>query len=67
MIKVDLHKNRIFIAVYEIVMVLLAILVVAILVIELLYNLPRNIAITLSIIDNIRYFRYRLFHKIIFS
>ena len=53
MIKVDLHKNRILKSVYEIGMALLAILVVAILVIELLYNLPLNISNTLSIIDNI--------------
>lgn len=48
----DLLKNRKFIAFYEIVMALLAIVVIAILVIELSYNVPQNIAITLSIIDN---------------
>ncbi|HEY5524592.1 MAG TPA: potassium channel family protein [Clostridium sp.] len=53
MIKINSPRNRKFIAVYEIVMALLAILVVAILVIELVYNLPQNIAIALSIIDNI--------------
>ena len=52
MIKIDLPKIRNFIAVYEIVMALLAILVVAILVIELVYNVPKNITITLSIMDN---------------
>jgi len=53
MIKINLPKNRNFIAVYEIVMALFAILVVVILVIELVYNVPQNITITLSIIDNL--------------
>jgi len=52
MIKINLPKIRNFIAVYEIIMALLAILVVAILVIELVYNVPKNITITLSIMDN---------------
>lgn len=53
MIKINLIKNRYFIAIYEILMALLAIVVVAILVIELVYNIPRNITITFSIINNI--------------
>lgn len=53
MIKIELSKNRSFIAVYEIGMALLAILVVAILVFKLSYNLSQNVTITLSIIDNI--------------
>ena len=48
-----LLKNRKIIAFYEIVMALLAIVVVAILVIELSYNLPQDITITFSIADNI--------------
>lgn len=53
MIKINLIKNRNFIAIYEILMALLAIVVVAILVIELAYNIPPNITITFSIIENI--------------
>lgn len=51
--KMNLLKNRKFKAVYEIVMALLAIVVVVILVIDLSYNLPENIASTFLIIDNI--------------
>ena len=49
----NLSKNRNLIAAYEIVMALLAIVVITILVIELSYNLPQNIAVTFSIVDNI--------------
>ncbi|PRR84069.1 potassium channel family protein [Clostridium vincentii] len=48
----NLLKNRNFKIVYEIGMALLAIGVVVILVIDLSYNLPQNIAIIFSIIDN---------------
>ncbi|WP_253200725.1 potassium channel family protein [Clostridium sp. CF012] len=53
MMKVNLIKDRNFVAVYEILMALLALVVVAILIVELSYNLPQNITIIFSIIDNI--------------
>lgn len=53
MIKTSLIKDRNYVKVYEIVMALLALVIVAILIIELSYNLPQNITITFSIIDNI--------------
>ena len=49
----NLIKNRNFKIVYEIVMAILAIVVVAIIVIDLAYNLPENIASKFSIVDNI--------------
>ena len=53
MVIINLIKNKEFVAVYEIVMALLALVVVVILIIELSYNVPLNITIKLSIIDNI--------------
>ncbi|MCB2312093.1 potassium channel family protein [Clostridium tagluense] len=53
MIKINLMKNRNFVAIYEVLMALSALVVVAILIIELSCNLPQNITITFSIIDNI--------------
>ncbi|MGV8980600.1 potassium channel family protein [Clostridium sp.] len=53
MVKINLIKDRYFAVVYEIVMALLALVVVAILIIGVSYNLPRNITIIFSSIDNI--------------
>lgn len=53
MIKLNLIKDRNFVAVYEILMAILALVVVAILIIELSYNLPQKTITTFSIIDNI--------------
>ena len=51
-IKLNLLKSRKIIVFYEIAMALMAIVVVAILVIEVSYNLPQKITTTLSIADN---------------
>lgn len=53
MIKINFIKIKNFTAIYEIIMALLAIVVVAILVIDLSYILPQNVTLTFSFIDNI--------------
>jgi voltage-gated potassium channel len=52
MFKMNLLKNKTFIAIYEIVMALLAIVVIIMLVIDLSYDLPENVIFIFSIVDN---------------